>query len=57
MLVDTLQKNIAQTFILERYFFCFHLSGSNMYVFIVKKREVSMRHYKYRKFSLNLQQR
>ena len=29
MLVDTHQKNIAQAFILERYFFCFHLSGSN----------------------------
>ena len=29
MLVDTRQKNIAQAFILERYFFCFHLSGSN----------------------------
>ena len=28
MLVDTHQKNIAQAFILERYF-CFHLSGSN----------------------------
>ena len=28
MLVDTRQKNIAQVFILERYFFCFHLSGS-----------------------------
>lgn len=29
MLVYTLKKNIAQVFILERYFFCFHLSGSN----------------------------
>ena len=29
MLVYTRQKNIAQVFILERYFFCFHLSGSN----------------------------
>ena len=29
MLVYIHQKNIAKVFILERYFFCFHLSGSN----------------------------